>query len=293
MLQGDTEFKKNRRGLLIAFSVTAIMTLAEFAGGLIANSLALLSDAGHMLTDALAIGLSLFAIIVAQRPKDTARTYGYHRTEILAALFNGSVLIVVSGFIFYYAYQRFLNPPPVKTVVMLVVAGLGLVTNLAGIFTLKGSVGKNLNIRSAFLHILGDALSSVGVIIGGIIIIITGWYIIDPLIGAIIGVVIVRGAIGVLTESVDILLESAPRHLNVNEIMDKIKHIQGVNKVHDMHLWAITSGMYAMSVHILIDDQMLSKSGAILKEAEELLSKQFGITHTTIQLECGRDCLAH
>lgn len=278
--------QRNQRGLLIALSITALMTVAEAIGGIVSNSLALLGDAGHMLTDTLALGLSLFAFRLARRPPTPAKTYGYHRTEIIAALINGSTLVLVSFYIFYEAYLRFLNPPPVKTPLMLTVAIIGLIANLAGIWVLKESGRENLNVRGAFLHILGDTLSSVGVIIGGIIIFFTDWYVIDPLIGVLIGGIILRGAVGLVTESGNILLEGVPRHINIEKVASEVKNTRGVRDIHDLHVWAITSGIYALSGHLLIDDQMVSKSSDILAEVNYLLSERFGIGHTTLQLEC-------
>jgi cobalt-zinc-cadmium efflux system protein len=239
-----------------------------------------------MLTDTLALGLSYFAMKISRRPADDKRTYGFHRTEILVALLNGLVLILISVYIFYEAYKRFLSPPEIKAPLMLSVATLGLVVNVIGIMMLKGSSRGNLNVRGAFLHILGDTLSSIGVIAAGIIIFFTKFYLVDPIVALLIGGIILRGAIGLVTESSNILLEAVPKHLNPETIAEELKKIAGVKDMHDLHLWAITSGIYALSGHLLIEDQMVSKSDQILKEANALLKDKFGITHTTLQLEC-------
>jgi len=216
--------------------------LAEITGGILSNSLALLGDAGHMLVDALALGLSLIALHLATRPATTKRTYGLHRAEIIATLANGVSLILIAAYIFYEAYQRFNNPPVVKTPIMLAVAVVGLVANLLTIRLLHGSRHSNLNVRAAFFHVLGDTLSSVGVVIGGIIIAITGWRIIDPIIAIMIGIIILSGAVNLVRESVEILLEVTPKHISVDRVTETIMSVPGVSEIHDLHIWTITSG---------------------------------------------------
>jgi len=274
------------RPLKIALAIVLTVMVAEVIGGIMSGSLALLGDAGHMLVDALALGLSLFALTIARRPATPTRTYGYHRVEIMAALANGTILILVSIYIFYEAYQRALEPPPVQAPLMLLVATVGLIANLAGILLLRKSSRRNLNLRAAFWHIVGDTISSVGVIVGGIIIAITGWYIVDPIIAVFIGGIILWGAARLVSESVDILLEAVPRHIDVEKVIATIKSISGVDEVHDMHVWTITSGMHALSAHLLITDQMVSKSAEIVETVNQDLARYFNITHTTLQLEC-------
>ena len=277
-----TDTKPLKFALII---VSAIM-IAEIIGGVLSNSLALLGDAGHMLVDALALGLSLFAMTMARRPATPTRTYGYHRVEIMAALANGVTLVLVSAYIFYEAYQRFLEPPVVKTPIMLLVAVIGLVANLAGIFLLRKGSHHSLNIKGAFWHIIGDTVSSLGVIIGAIIISITGWSIVDPLIAVLIAVVILVGAWRLVRESAEILLESVPSHVQVDKVIETIKSVSGVRDVHDCHVWTITSGIHALSAHLLINDQMVSGSAEIMEAVNKRLARQFDITHTTLQLEC-------
>ncbi len=276
----------NQRRLLIALAITGSMTIVELVGGLMSNSLALLGDAGHMFTDTLALGLSLLALTLAKRPASRKRTYGFYRAEVLAALTNGAVLILITVYIFYEAYQRFVEPPEVEGGLMLGVAAIGLVANVVGISILRSASRDNLNVKGAFLHMWGDAASSVGVIAGGIVILVTGWTVADPVISILIGILILRGAAGLVLESSDILLEAVPKHLDVGQISNGLKEVRGVRDIHDMHLWTITSGIYALSCHVLIEDQMVSDSARIVEEINETLGKKFGIGHSTLQLEC-------
>jgi len=205
--------EKGSQRLKIVLVIIVVIMVAEVIGGILSNSLALLGDAGHMLVDALALGMSLFAIRIARRPATATKTYGYYRVEIMAALANGIALALVAAYIFYEAYHRFLDPPTVQTTLMLVVATIGLIANLIGIQLLRGVSHGSLNIKAAFWHILGDTLSSVGVIVAGIIISITGWGVVDPIIAVFIGSIILWGAVRLVRESVDILLEAVPKHI--------------------------------------------------------------------------------
>jgi cobalt-zinc-cadmium efflux system protein len=274
------------RPLKLTLGLVIIIMVAEIVGGILSNSLALLSDAGHMLTDALALGLSLFAMNLARRPATPTRTFGYHRAEIMAALANGTVLVLVSVFIFYEAYQRFTNLPAVRTPLMMVVAAIGLVANLIGLYLLRRGSHQSLNIKAAFWHVIGDTLSSVGVIIAGAVIYFTGWYVADPILAVIIGVVILWGAVRIVRESSDILLESVPGHLRIEDVITGVKGIPGVADMHDVHIWTITSGIYALSAHLSIGDQKVSQSCDIITKVNEKLADDYNITHTTLQLEC-------
>ncbi len=274
------------KGLLIALIITIVMMVAEVAGGFLSNSLALLGDAGHMITDVFSLGLSLFAFTMARRPPNSTKTYGYHRMEVMAALTNGALLIIISIAIFYEAYRRFASPPEIKGPIMLIIASIGLIANLAGIYVLKGTHTDNLNIRSAFLHIVGDTLSSVGVIVGGILIIVKHWYFVDPLISILIGGIIIRGAISIIFESSSILLEYVPGNIDPETVNRALMGIKGVKNVHDLHIWAITSGLYSMSSHIMIDDARISEGALIIQQVESVMKQKFQITHTTVQLEC-------
>lgn len=276
----------NTRPLKIALVIVVIVMVAEVIGGIVSGSLALLGDAGHMLVDALALGLALFAITIARRPATSTKTYGYYRVEIMAALANGAVLVFVSLYIFYEAYQRFLNPPLVQTPLMLLVATIGLVANLIGVWLLRRASHRSLNIKAAFWHIIGDTISSVGVIVAGVIILVTGWYVADPIVAVFIGGIILWGGVRIVRESADILLEAVPRHIHVDEVVETIRNIPGVEDVHDIHIWTITSGIHALSAHLVIDDQTVSRSVEIVKAVNQDLAKYFDIGHTTLQLEC-------
>jgi cobalt-zinc-cadmium efflux system protein len=274
------------RPLKITLGLVLVIMVAEIIGGILSNSLALLSDAGHMLTDALALTLSLFAMNLARRPATPTKTFGYHRAEIMAALANGTVLVLVSVFIFYEAYQRFSDIPAIKTPLMTAVAGIGLVANLIGLFLLRKGSRRSINVKAAFWHVAGDTLSSVGVIIAGVIIYFTSWYVADPILAVVIGVVILWGAVRIVREAVDILLESVPVHVRMERVAAAVKSVPGVEDLHDVHIWTITSGIYALSAHLKITDQTVSQSGDIVMKVNERLAEDFNITHTTLQLEC-------
>ncbi len=272
--------------LRIALVIVLVIMVVEVIGGILSNSLALLGDAGHMLVDALALGLSLFAITIARRPATPSKTWGYHRVEIMAALANGVTLVLLALWIFYEAYQRFLAPPTVQTTLMLVVASIGLVANLIGMLLLKRASHEQLNIKAAYWHIFGDTISSVGVIVAGIIIAVAGWGVVDPIIAVFIGGIILWGAVRIVRESVDILLEAVPKHIRVDKVVETIKNVSGVEDVHDIHIWTVTSGINALSAHLLIEDQRVSSSAEIVELVNQDLGRYFNITHTTLQLEC-------
>ena len=277
-----------KKDLLIAFSITVLMMIVEVIGGLVSNSLALLSDAGHMLIDNIALLLSFFAMKFSVMPATDKKTFGFYRLEILAALINGITLVLISLYIIYEAYFRIVHPQPVHGTLMLIIAILGLMVNIVGAAVLMKHRHTNLNIHGAFLHIVGDAGVSVGVIIGGIIIINSGWYLIDPILSILISCVIIYSSWQLLKESVNILLEAAPAHINIDSIAAEIAKIQGVREAYHIHLWTITSGVYALSAHVLIDDQLVSGSRELIDEIRSLLSTKFNVLHSTIQLECER-----
>jgi len=279
---------EGKRGLLIALSITFLMMIAEAIGGLLSNSLALLSDAGHMLTDNLALLLSFFAMKFATMPATEKRTFGFYRLEILAALINGIILVLISLYIIYQAYLRMINPQRVEGMLMLIVAVIGLVANIIGAVILMKHSHSNLNIRGAYLHIIGDAFSSVGVVVGGVIILYTGWYLIDPILSILISFVIIYGAWALVKESVSILLESVPSHIDIETVAEAIGKVRGVREAYHIHVWTITSGVHAMSAHVLIDDQLVSRSRDLIEAIKMLLSEKFKILHSTIQLECER-----
>lgn len=277
-----------QKDLLIALAITAFMMFAEIVGGILSNSLALLSDAGHMFIDNIALLLSFFAMKFATMPATEKKTFGFYRLEILAALVNGVTLVLISLYIIYEAYGRIIHPEPVQAKLMLIIAIFGLISNIVGAAILMKHRHTNLNIRGAFLHILGDAAVSVGVIVGGIVIIMTGWSLIDPILSILISCVIIYGAWELLKESVNILLESAPSHIAIENIAAEIAKVRGVREAYHIHLWTLTSGVYALSAHVLIDDQLVSGSRELIEEIKKVLSTKFNVAHSTIQLECER-----
>jgi cobalt-zinc-cadmium efflux system protein len=282
----NREASGSYRRMALTLGVVVLVMIAEIVGGLISGSLSLLGDAGHMLVDALALGLSIFAMSIARRPATESRTFGYYRVEILAALANGAILVLVAAFVIYEAYRRLLEPPTVRPPLMLVIAVIGLVANLAGVLLLNRASHRSLNVKAAFWHVIGDTISSVGVIAAAIIIIFTKWYIVDPIVAIVIGIIILWGAMRIVREAGDILLEAAPRHFEMSEVIAAVKNTPGVNEVHDIHAWTITSNIYALSAHLVIDDQMVSKSVDIVRAVRQDLADRFNISHTTLQLEC-------
>jgi cobalt-zinc-cadmium efflux system protein len=274
-----------RNSLRLAFFLTLIILIAELVGGLLANSLALISDAGHVVTDIFALGLAWFATVQAERPANARKTFGYHRVGILAALVNAVTLIVIAFAILLEAIQRFQHPAPVQPLIMFLAAGIGIVVNLYIGFGLMNEAN-NLNVRAAMLHVFGDVGASVGVIVAGIIILLTGWTFVDPLISVGIAILIAVGAWRILRETTDILMEAVPRGLSMPNLVKDMKTVEGVQDVHDLHVWSITSNMYALSCHALISDLPTSDSSAILKSLNTMLSEKYHIGHATIQFEC-------
>lgn len=269
-----------------ALLITVLLFFAELAGGFIANSLALLSDAGHLLTDALSLTLALLASVFAALPATRRRTFGFYRLEILAALLNGSLLLVIAFFIFYEAGLRLFHPVPVQSTIMLVIATIGLLGNIGSAVILAGASRANLNVRGAFVHVVSDALSSVGVIVGGLLVHFLGWYYADPLLGFLIGLLILRGAYHLLSESANVLLEAAPSGLKVYDVAAAICGVKGIKDIHDLHVWSISSGLNALSAHLLIEEAEAKRAGEILREVREMLKKKFEIGHSTFQTEC-------
>ena len=275
----------NKKGLTIALTITTGIMLLEFFGGLITNSLALLSDSGHMLSDASSLALSLIAMWFAARPASPNKTFGFYRFEILAALFNGVSLFLIAGFIVYEAYERFFDPPTVASGSMMLIALIGLFANLLSAWALmrKGDVKDNVNLRSAYLHVLGDALGSVGAILAGIVMYFFGWYVADPIISVIVALLILKSAWGIIKHTVHILMEGTPITIDQQEVYKALEEIPGVINIHDLHIWTITSGLDSLSCHILIEDNQDSQ--VILQEAITKIENIFKIKHTTIQVE--------
>ncbi|MDQ3964924.1 MAG: cation diffusion facilitator family transporter, partial [Actinomycetota bacterium] len=274
---------RNKRTLAFVLALTATFTIAEVIGGLATGSLALLADAGHMLSDVLSLGLALFAVWLAGRPVTPNRSFGYKRAEILAALFNGVMLVAISIWIFIEAYRRIEQPPEILAGWMLVVAVLGLLVNIAGAVILSRSGGESLNVQGALRHVVADMLGSLGAITAAGIIILTGWRYADPIISVFIGLLVLGSSWKLLRDSVNILLEQTPRGIDANEVGKKMAGVPGVEEVHDLHIWTITSGFPALSAHVLVGRD--ENCHARRHDLEELLAREYGIEHTTLQVD--------
>ncbi len=275
--------KRPLRALIAVLLITACVMVLEIVIGLMSHSLALLADAGHMVTDVAALGMSLAAMWIAQQPATRTKTFGFYRTEILAAFLNGLTLWLLVIWIGYEAVRRFWHPPIVRAPMMLVTAVIGLAANLVCSWLLVGDQRHSLNLRAAYLHILADALGSVGVIIAAIVIWLTGWYEADPVASLLVCGVILWGSWNLIRQSVNVLLEGTPGHINVVEVMRAIQTLPEVKVVHDVHIWTLTSGMESMSGHVVVYD--LSTSRGVLKRLHTMLLEKFGIHHATLQIE--------
>jgi cobalt-zinc-cadmium efflux system protein len=274
--------RSDRRALALALALVLGFAGVEAVAGLLSGSLALLADAGHMLSDGLALGLALAAAALARRPATPRRSFGWRRAEILAALANGVVLVVPALLIIVAAVRRLADPPEVEGAWVLVTGSLGLVVNVAAARILHGA-GDGLNVRAALLHVLADLASSAGVVVAGTVVLLTGWQLADPLAGLLIGVLVLASTRRVLSESVAILLEAAPRGLDVDALSAELRAADGVVDVHDLHVWTITSGFPALSAHVLVEPR--ADCHAIRRDLEALLRERFALTHTTLQVE--------
>ncbi len=275
-----------KKMLRLAFFLSLIIVVSEVVGGLLAHSLALLSDAGHALTDIFALGLAWFATAQAERPANARKTFGYHRVGILAAFINAITLILVTVWILYEAIQRFQHPEPIQPLFMFVSAGIGIAVNLYIGFGLRKEKEENLNTRAAALHVFGDVGASVGVIVAGLVILLTGWYPLDPILSLGIAVLIAIGAWRIVRETIDILLESTPRDVDLPALVSDMKNIPSVGNVHDLHVWSITSGMYALSAHVQTANLSLNECAPVLHQLESMLLSKYRIGHSTLQFEC-------
>jgi len=272
--------------IAVAFGISLSIFALELIGGFLSGSLALISDAGHVLADAVALGLSWYALTLSRRHSTGKATFGYHRAGIMAALINGAMLIAMAVLIFREAYERFLTPPEIETATMLAVASMGLLANLSMVWLLRSAHSHSLNVRSAWLHVLSDSLASLGVIISGVIILLTGWRYADPIAGVLIGGLILVGGWRVIRDAGAVFLELAPRNLDSDDIVRVMRAVPGVVGVHDFHLWMITPQIVALAAHIQVEDKAANEG--IFTELEARL-KDLGIDHTTLQLE-SRDC---
>jgi cobalt-zinc-cadmium efflux system protein len=285
----STHSTQNR--LTFAILLTFLVLVAEAVGGILSNSLALLSDAAHMSGDVFALCLSWFALKIASRPSTHTKTYGLHRMEIFAAFLNGVLLMAMAGWIFYEAIERFQNPTAVDSQTVIVIASIGLCANVGVLYFLKdhGLHSHDLNMKSAFFHVLGDTLASVGVIIGAIVMMTTGWYVVDAILSTAIATLLVFGASRILADSVHILLEGVPKGISVAEVEKELTAIPAIREIHELHIWSICSNIYALSAHALVNDQKVNQVESVLGEIQALLRTKFNITHSTVQFE-SRPC---
>jgi cobalt-zinc-cadmium efflux system protein len=279
-----TEINENR--FVLALALTGLIFLAEFIGGFWTHSLALLSDSAHVFMDAFALGLSYLAIRAAKLPADDNHTYGFHRMQVLAAFINGATLFLIAFEILRESWDRFQNPEAVSAGPMLIIALIGLIVNLVVAFTLSRHDHDDLNTRAAFLHVLGDALASVGVIAVGVLLLFVDWFWLDPLVSVMIGILILFSSGRVLKESIHILAEGMPSGMTATSIAKSMLKVPGVRQVHDLHVWTVAPGYIALSAHVTIQDQSISQTAEMMTALKEALHDEYEIQHTTIQVEC-------
>jgi len=272
--------------LRLSLLITLAFVIFEAAAGLWSHSLALLSDAGHNLTDVIALGLSWYAIRLSLQPANARRTYGYHRVGILVALVNSTTLVLIALGIFYEAIQRLITPAPLSAPVLAGVGFLAFFVNGVTAWLVKKGSEHDLNLRSAFVHLMGDVFSTLGAAVAGLVIIFTRWSWLDPLVSILIGVLILWNAWGILREIVDILLENTPRDIDLGQLVNDLEQVEGVLRVHDLHVWSINQSMRTLSAHIVTGDMSLSDGGAIQQGVNRVLQQKYGISHATLQLEC-------
>ncbi|MCH7580383.1 MAG: cation transporter [Chloroflexi bacterium] len=276
----------NRSALAVALVIALAIVGVEVAGGIFTNSLALLADAGHMVSDVLAVSIALFAIWLASRPASAQQTFGFHRAEVLAAAANGVMLLLVAAIVFWQAALRFSDPPDVSSAPMLGIGFVGLVANVASAVILRRRQSESLNVRGVFYHVLGDLAGSVGVIVAGVIMLTTGWFLADPLVSVAIGLLIVLGAVRLLRESLTVLLETVPSHIESAKVERALTETEGVVGLHDLHIWTVTSGLVALSCHCELTGER--DSDQVLAELCDMLHERFAIHHVTIQPEVVR-----
>lgn len=277
----------NKRALFISFIIITCFMIVEAIGGYLSNSLALLSDAGHMLSDSISLGIGVLAFTLSEKMANYGKTYGYKRFEILAAVFNGVTLVIIALFIIYEAFSRMSNPPEVASMSMLIIAAIGLLVNIlvAWIIMREGDTKENLNVHAAFLHVIGDMLGSVGAIVASLLILFFGWGWADPVASLVVAILILNSGWRVIMQSLHVLMEGTPKNMNVAEIAETIKNMNGVQNIHDLHVWSITSGQNALSCHIVVDGKIsVDESQSILRAIEHALEHK-NIQHVTIQVE--------
>lgn len=281
---GHSHGTSNKKALGWSFTIISIYMVVEVIGGVITNSLALLSDAGHMFSDAAALGLSYLAMKFGEKQATFTKTFGYKRFEILAAFLNGITLVVISLYIFFEAFRRFANPPEVISSGLLFIAVVGLIVNIvAALILMKGDRKENLNIRSAFLHVIGDMLGSVGAIIAALLIMFFGWTLADPIASIVVAILIIISGWRVTKDSFHVLMEGTPSYMDVRQIRDSLLALDHVKNIHDLHVWSITSGFPALSCHLIVDTE--ADRDQILLQAQKVLQDNFNIEHSTIQID--------
>jgi len=282
---GDLANQTTKR-LALSLILTAAFVIIEIMAGIFGNSLALLTDAAHNFTDVIALGLSWYAVKLATQPAHAGKTFGYHRVGILVALVNSTTLILIALGIFYEAWQRFLSPPEVDSTILIGVGALAFFINLGTAWLVKSGSEHDLNLRSTFLHLMGDVLSTLGAVIAGIIIAFTNWNWLDPLVSVLIGVFILWNAWSILRQSIHILLESTPESIDMDSMVESLLKVDGVRGVHDLHVWSINESLRVLSAHIITDDISISAGASIQQDLNDILTHKYNIQHATLQLEC-------
>lgn len=282
--------QQSTKRLSISLFLTLVFVIIEAAAGIVSNSLALLTDAAHNLTDVIALGLSWFAIHVTTRPANERKTYGYHRVGILVALINSTTLVLISLGIFYEAWHRFVSPPEVESSILIGIGLIAVVINIVTAMLVHKGSDSDLNLRSAFVHLMGDVLSTIGAVIAGVLIYFTDANWLDPLVSVLIGGLILYNAWDILRDAVDILLEAKPRDIDSARLVEDVLNIDGVLGVHDLHIWSLTQNLRTMSAHILTKDLSISEGSDIQRQINEIVYRRYNIAHATLQLECV-DCL--
>lgn len=282
-----TDHIEKKLGLVFVIAIG--LFILEIVGGILSNSLALVADSFHILLDVIALGISLMAFKIAQRPHSTTLTFGFHRIEIIAAFINGISLVALAAFIFYEAYRRFLNPPEIDIGTLLIVAFAGLCVNIVMAFILKKESKANLNVKGSYMHVLGDLLSSVGVIIGAVLIFFLNNFIIDAIVSVGIGFLIVRSGMMLCKECLHIFMEGAPKEIVISEVSQVLQKFDGVTDVHDIHVWTLTSNVFALSAHVRVKQEYMHDPNTLLKKINQTMKEQFGINHCTIQIESEHD----
>ncbi len=271
--------------LWLVFAISVAIFVFEIVGGVLSNSLALISDSLHVMLDFTAIAISLIAFRIAKRPHSSSLSFGFHRAEVVAALINGISLIGISAFIFFEAYRRIHQPQNIETDTLLVFAIIGFAANLAMALLLKKESKSNLNIKGSYSHVIGDALSSIGVIVGGLVIIFTNYSIIDSIVSVGIGILIIRSGVMLCRECLHVFMEGTPKEIRIKRVSEELAKFEEISDVHDLHVWTLTSNVFAMSVHVKIRQEFISQTNSLLRKINDTMKEEFGINHCTIQIE--------